>query len=73
MSVGAAGEPSSFLDKKPAWKRLLRGLISKEVSGAVGIGEELGGFGEGMKLGSVGAAASMEDIDEVVSSRCGVF
>lgn len=38
--IGRGGEPSVFLDRNPAWKRFTFGLISRDVSGAVGIGEE---------------------------------
>src|ERR1700722_14004389 len=37
--VGATGEPSDFLDKKPVWNLLERGLMSREASGGVGMGE----------------------------------
>lgn len=41
--VGAAesGDPSDRLDRKPAWNRLERGLMSIEGSGGVGTGDEL--------------------------------
>ena len=38
--VGGGGEPSDFLDRKPAWKRFVLGLSSRDGSGAVGTGEE---------------------------------
>lgn len=41
--VGAAesGDPSDRLDRKPAWNRFERGLMSIEGSGGVGTGGEL--------------------------------
>ena len=38
--VGGGGDPSVRFERKPAWKRLTLGLISIDVTGAAGIGEE---------------------------------
>jgi hypothetical protein len=63
------GDPSDFFDKKPAWKRLERGMRSMDGSGGVGIGEEpcfTGSENDG------GAAISAEEISGVASSALGV-
>jgi hypothetical protein len=40
VSWGGGGEPSDFLERKPAWKRFAFGLSSIDGSGAAGVGEE---------------------------------
>lgn len=38
--IMAGGDPSTFFDKNPVWKRLERGFRSIEALGGVGIGDE---------------------------------
>ena len=72
VRVGATGEPSDFLDKKPVRNLLERGLMSREASGGIGMGEELFESGTGMRLDSTGGGNSTEELVGVDSIGCGV-
>jgi hypothetical protein len=69
------GEPSDFFVKKPAAKRLVRGLISKDVVGGAGIGDEPGSEAAGAEMGAekVGGGASTEELVGVDPTWSGVL
>jgi hypothetical protein len=70
-----AGEPSDFFVKKPAAKRLDRGLISRDVVGGAGIGEEPGSEVTGAEMGAekVGGGASIDELVGVDPTWSGVL
>jgi hypothetical protein len=69
------GEPSDFFVKKPAAKRLARGLISNDVVGGAGIGDEPGSEAAGAEMGAekVGGGASIEELVGVDPTWSGVL